>query len=71
MIARLKGPDRNSHAVQKMAESMADKKVQGIILGCTELSLVADGLRLEITIIDSTEVFARRVVRIATGQVSL
>jgi aspartate racemase len=71
LIARLKGSDRSSHAVQKMAESIADKKIQGIILGCTELSLVANGLRLRVPIIDSTEALARRVVRIAIGQESL
>lgn len=71
IIGRLKGGDKSAYAIQKMAEGLAARKIQGLILGCTELSLVVSDLQLPVPIIDSTEVLARRVVRIALGQEDL
>jgi aspartate racemase len=70
LIGRLKSQERNADVMQRMAEALARKQIEGIILGCTELSLLAPQLRLDIPIIDSTEVFARRAVQIATGKES-
>ena len=71
IIVRLKGGNRSTHAVQKMAEALSTKQIQGVILGCTELSLIASELHLPLPLIDSTEVLARRAVRISLGQEDL
>ncbi len=68
IIGRLKGGDKNFYAIQKMAEALAARNIQALVLGCTELSLIAAHLHLAVRIIDSTEVFARRVVSIALGR---
>jgi aspartate racemase len=67
IIGRLKGGDKNVYAIQKMAEALVARNIQALILGCTELSLIASNLQLSVPIIDSTEVLARRAVRIALG----
>ncbi len=65
ILSRLKSKNRESFAVQKMAEGLVDKGAEAVILGCTELSLIAAELRLPVWVFDSTEILAQKAVRCA------
>ncbi|MFQ5602023.1 MAG: aspartate/glutamate racemase family protein [bacterium] len=64
-IRGLKNKEKESTVINKMAEHLMAKGSQAIILGCTELSLVADSLRVKVPVIDSTEVLAKKVIAAA------
>jgi aspartate racemase len=65
ILNRLKSKNRESFAVQKMAEGLVDRGAEAVILGCTELSLIAAELNLPVAIFDSTEILAQKAVRCA------
>jgi aspartate racemase len=66
-IDALKSGERRFREALAAGRDLLARGVQGIILGCTELSLVRDLLASELPIIDSTEVLAKACVDIAVG----
>ena len=68
VIRRIKGAEADAAAVQGFAEALIERGAQAIVLGCTELSLVAEGLQLPVPVIDSVEVLAQAAVEAALGR---
>lgn len=67
-IHRLKNKSRDSSIIRKMAVGLVRKGMQGLILGCTELSLIAADLDVKVPLLDSIEILARKAVRVALDQ---
>jgi aspartate racemase len=65
VIRRIKGAEGEAEQVRVFAEALISRGVQAIILGCTELSLVAGGLDLSVPVVDSVEVLAQAAVEAA------
>lgn len=70
-IHRLKSNSKDSYSIQKFAETLIKKEVQALILGCTELSLIRSDLSLNVPILDSIEILAKRAVDKALSDLSL
>ncbi|MFQ5674597.1 MAG: aspartate/glutamate racemase family protein, partial [bacterium] len=66
VIRALKGYPGKPPQLQPLAEHLIEKGAQGIILGCTELGLIAEQLSLEVPIFDSIEILAHRAIQLAT-----
>lgn len=66
-IHGLKNKSRDCSTIQEIAKKMMKQQVQGIILGCTELGLIASDLQADIPIFDSIEVLARKAIRLASN----
>ena len=64
-IERIKGAEKPVAEIEHVAEVLVDAGAQGIILGCTELSLVRADLSPAVPIFDSTEILARKAVATA------
>ena len=66
-IQELKKQSKDTSAIQSLANDLVRAGVQGIILGCTELSLIAKQLILSVPVFDSIEILAEKAVRLAFG----
>ncbi len=62
VIRRIKGAGSGAGPVRMFAEALVRRGAQAIVLGCTELSLVAAELDLSVPVIDSVEVLAQAAV---------
>jgi len=67
-IQELKKQSKDTSAIQSLANDLVRAGVQGIILGCTELSLIAKQLILSVPVFDSIEILAEKAVRLAFGE---
>lgn len=56
--------------IKKVTDKLKEKKVEAVIAGCTELSLVMDEDKLEIPIIDPITILAKKVVEIGNNYVT-
>lgn len=65
VINRIKSGQRQSLPTQTFAENLVQRGAQGIVLACTELSLVKSEFKLSAPIFDSTEILANKAVRLA------
>ncbi|NIR48677.1 amino acid racemase [candidate division KSB1 bacterium] len=70
-IQHLKRQSKESHTVQRVGETLVEQGIQALILGCTELGLIASELELDVPILDSVEVLAQKAVRVALNQEGL
>lgn len=68
VIRRIKSSEADADSVRVFAQKLIDRGAQAIILGCTELSLVADRLHLPVPVVDSVEVLAQAAVDAALGR---
>ncbi|MFQ5750888.1 MAG: aspartate/glutamate racemase family protein [bacterium] len=68
IIQALKNKSKESHAAQLLAQRLIKNGAQALVLGCTELSLIASTLGVNIPILDSTAVLAQKAVRNALVQ---
>jgi len=66
-IQELKKQSKDTSAIQSLANDLVRAGVEGIILGCTELSLIAKQLILSVPVFDSIEILAEKAVRLAFG----
>jgi aspartate racemase len=66
-IYAIKAGKRNFREALAAGRDLIERRAQGIILGCTEFSLVQNYLANELPIIDSVEVLAQACVDIARG----
>lgn len=66
-IQELKKQSKDTAAIQSLANDLVRAGVEGIILGCTELSLIAKQLILSVPVFDSIEILAEKAVRLAFG----
>jgi len=62
-----KGSDVSA-AMRKLAEALVDRGAAAIIAGCTEIPLVLDSSMLEVPLISSTDVLARKTVQFAQSE---
>jgi aspartate racemase len=62
-----KGSDVST-SMRKLAEALVDRGAAAIIAGCTEIPLVLDDSMLEVPLISSTDVLARRTVQFAQSE---
>lgn len=60
-----------SGAMQTLAEALEARGAQVIIAGCTEIPLVLDAASLNVPLVSSTDVLARRTVLLAREEVPL
>ncbi|MCH8018471.1 amino acid racemase [candidate division KSB1 bacterium] len=67
-IHELKNHSNDTAIVQSLANDLIDTGVQGLILGCTELSLIAKDLLLSVPVFDSIEILAEKAVQLALGK---
>lgn len=70
-IHRLKSKSKEFAFIQELANSLKEKDVQALVLGCTELSLIRSDLSVNVPVFDSVEVLAKRVVNVALNYESL
>jgi aspartate racemase len=66
-IYSIKAGEKRFREALAAGRDLLERRAQGIILGCTELSLVKNFLANDLPIIDSTEVLAQACVDIARG----
>jgi aspartate racemase len=66
-IYAIKAGEKRFREALAAGRDLVERRAQGIILGCTELSLVKNFLANDLPIIDSTEVLAQACVDIARG----
>lgn len=64
-IYQIKNRSKDYRQIQFIADNLVAAGSQAIILGCTELSLIARELQLQAPILDSTEILAKTVVAMA------
>jgi aspartate racemase len=66
-IYAIKAGEKRFREALAAGRDLLERRAQGIILGCTELSLVKNFLTNDLPIIDSIEVLAQACVEIARG----
>jgi len=64
-IHKLKKQSRDPSTIQPLVNDLIQTGAQGLILGCTELSLIAKELILSVPVFDSIEILAERAVQLA------
>ena len=52
-------------ALQSAADELVNKGAQALIVACTELSIIADGLKVDARLYDSAQILAEAIVRTA------
>ncbi len=67
-IHELKNHSKDTAIIQSFANDLIEAGVQGLILGCTELSLIAKDLLLSVPVFDSIEILAEKAVQLALGK---
>jgi len=67
-IHELKNHSKDTAIIQSFANDLIEAGVQGLILGCTELSLIAKNLLLNVPVFDSIEILAEKAVQLALGK---
>ncbi len=67
-IHRLKGKSKEYEFIQKLVDELIEKEIQALVLGCTELSLIRSNLSVNVPILDSVEILARKVVNVALNK---
>lgn len=60
-----KGSKEDKAKIKKIIDSMVDRGVEGIILGCTELNMVVKQLHYDIPIFDTAVIHAKAVAKLA------
>jgi len=55
-------------ALQSAAEELVGKGAEALIVACTELSIICDGLDAGVKVYDSSQVLAEGIVRMAKGR---
>jgi aspartate racemase len=58
----------DGEVLQSAAEELARKRAEALIVACTELSIICDGLDAGVKVYDSSQVLAERIVRTAKGR---
>lgn len=71
VIQSLKKSERDPARIRVLAKQQVQAGAEALVLGCTELSLVADELSLDIPIFDSTLILAKTAVDLALDRSSL
>ena len=74
LIFGVKGGDTGTDACQRMvalAEMLIDEGADAVIAGCTEIPLILEADAIDVPLISSTEMLARRTVEIAIGAMPL
>jgi len=74
LIARIKAGDAGDEVRKRMtvlAERLIDAGAEVVVAGCTEIPLVLTDDVIQVPLISSTEVLAKRTVALATGIVEL
>ena len=66
-IYAIKAGKKNFRAALAAGRDLVEQRAEGIILGCTEFSLVQNYLAADLPVIDSVEVLAQACVDIARG----
>jgi aspartate racemase len=66
-IYAIKTGEKRFREALAAGRDLLERRAQGIILGCTELSLVKNFLANDLSLLDSTEVLAQACVDIARG----
>jgi len=66
-IDAIKAGKKNFREALAAGRDLIERRAQGLILGCTEFSLVQHYLAKDLPVIDSVEVLARACVEIAKG----
>ena len=64
-IHELKNQSKDTSTIQSLANDLIRTGAQGLILGCTELSLIANELLLSVPVFDSIEILAEKAVQLA------
>ncbi|MBW1704175.1 MAG: amino acid racemase [Deltaproteobacteria bacterium] len=54
--------------LQSAAEELVRKRAEALIVACTELSIICDGLDAGVKVYDSSQVLAESIVRMAKGR---
>ena len=54
--------------LQSAAEELVRKKAKALIVACTELSIICDGLDAGVKVYDALQVLAESIVRMAKGR---
>ena len=54
--------------LQSAAEELVRKRSEALIVGCTELSIICDGLDAGVKVYDASQVLAESIVRMAKGR---
>ncbi len=67
-IHELKKQSKDKTVIQAVANDLVEAGAQGIILGCTELSLIANDILLNVPVFDSIEILAENAVQLALGK---
>ncbi len=62
-IHRIKGASPAASAIQSVLDEVLAQGCEAVILGCTELSLVAEALESPLPLFDSVEILAQEAVR--------
>ena len=58
-------PERE--ALEEAGRELVDQGAEALIIACTELSLIADGLKMKTRMFDASQVLAEAIVRTAKG----
>jgi aspartate/glutamate racemase len=66
-IYPIKAGERRFREALAAGRDLLERRAQGLILGCTELSFVMNFLSNDLPVIDSIEVLAQACVDIARG----
>jgi len=64
-IQELKKQSKDTSTIQPLVNDLIQTGAQGLILGCTELSLIAKELILTVPVFDSIEILAEKAVQLA------
>jgi len=59
-------PERE--ALEEAGRDLADQGAEALIIACTELSVIADGLKMKARIFDASQVLAESIVRTVKGE---
>jgi aspartate racemase len=54
-------------ALEEAGRDLVDQGAEALILACTELSVIADGLKLKTRIFDASQVLAEAIVQTVKG----
>jgi aspartate racemase len=65
-LARGQAAPETVSAVDALCADLQARGAEGVLLGCTELSPLAEELRTALTVFDSTDIHARAIVRAMT-----
>ncbi len=69
VLGKIKQESRNEYI--RIMENLVKKGVEGIILGCTEISLLVGANDISVPVFDTTDIHAETAVEIALGEKNL